>query len=88
MNLVKLHDKTFKPFIEKNRIAKYVDKNDDNLEPKIFIKREQGVQYSINSWNGFFWMNTNKNAEGKSKNRRIEVVLIPRLDELFEIINN
>jgi chemotaxis protein MotB len=27
-------------------------------------------------------------AELKSKNRRIEVVLIPRLDELFEIINN
>ena len=41
----------------------YIDKNDNNLEPKIFIKREQGVQYSINSWNGFFWMNTNKNAE-------------------------
>ena len=41
----------------------YIDKNDNNLEPKIFIKREQGVQYSINSWNGFFWMNTNKDAE-------------------------
>ena len=31
----------------------YIDKNDDNLEPKIFIKREQGVQYSINSWKHF-----------------------------------
>jgi len=41
----------------------YIDKNDNNLEPKIFIKREQGVQYSINSWNSFFWMNTNKDAE-------------------------
>ena len=41
----------------------YKDKNDNNLEPKIFIKREQGVQYSINSWNSFFWMNTNKDAE-------------------------
>ena len=41
----------------------YLDKNDNNLKPKIFIKREQGVQYSINSWNGFFWMNTNKDAE-------------------------
>ncbi|MDA9180832.1 prolyl oligopeptidase family serine peptidase, partial [Pelagibacteraceae bacterium] len=41
----------------------YIDKNDNKLEPKIFIKREQGVQYSINSWNGFFWMNTNKDAE-------------------------
>jgi len=27
-------------------------------------------------------------TENKSKNRRIEVVLIPKLDELFEIINN
>ena len=26
--------------------------------------------------------------DNKSKNRRIEVVLIPKLDELFEIINN
>ena len=26
--------------------------------------------------------------ENKAKNRRIEVVLIPKLDELFEIINN
>ena len=41
----------------------YIDKDDQNLEAKIFIKREEGVQYSINSWNNFFWMNTNKNAE-------------------------
>jgi chemotaxis protein MotB len=27
-------------------------------------------------------------SENKSKNRRIEVVLIPKLDELFDIINN
>ena len=27
-------------------------------------------------------------TENKAKNRRIEVVLIPELDELFEIINN
>ena len=27
-------------------------------------------------------------AENKAKNRRIEVVLIPKLDELFDIINN
>ena len=41
----------------------YINKDDNNLEPKIFIKREQGVQYSINSWKNFFWMNTNKDAE-------------------------
>jgi oligopeptidase B len=41
----------------------YIDKNDKDLKPILFIKREPGVQYSINSWDGFFWMNTNKNAE-------------------------
>jgi oligopeptidase B len=41
----------------------YIDKNDNELKPKILIKREPGVQYSINSWNNFFWMNTNKDAE-------------------------
>ena len=41
----------------------YIHKDDKNLEPKLFIKREDGVQYSINSWAGYFWMNTNKDAE-------------------------
>ena len=41
----------------------YIDKNDKNLKPIIFVKREEGVQYSISSWNNFFWMSTNKNAE-------------------------
>ena len=41
----------------------YINKNDKDLKPKLFIKREDGVQYSINSWAGYFWMNTNKDAE-------------------------
>ena len=41
----------------------YIHKDDKKLEPKLFIKREDGVEYSINSWAGFFWMNTNKDAE-------------------------
>ena len=41
----------------------YINKNDKNLLPKLFIKRNPGVQYSIDSWNSFFWMNTNKDAE-------------------------
>mgnify|MGYP001403455114 FL=1 len=41
----------------------YINKNDKDLKPKLFIKREDGVQYSINSWAGQFWMNTNKDAE-------------------------
>ena len=41
----------------------YIDKNDKDLELKLLFKREQGVQYSVNSWAGYFWMNTNKDAE-------------------------
>ena len=41
----------------------YIHKDDKNLEPKLFIKREDGIQYSINSFAGYFWMNTNKDAE-------------------------
>jgi chemotaxis protein MotB len=31
---------------------------------------------------------TNDNAEGKAKNRRIEVILTPKLDELSKLLNN
>ena len=41
----------------------FIDKDDKNLTPILFNKRESGVQYSMNSWNNFFWMNTNKDAE-------------------------
>ena len=41
----------------------FIDKNDKDLELKLLFKREQGVQYSVNSWAGYFWMNTNKDAE-------------------------
>ena len=41
----------------------YIDKNDKNLLPTILLKREEGVQYSVSSWNNCFWMNTNKQAE-------------------------
>ncbi len=41
----------------------YIEKTDKSLTPKLFMKREEGIQYSINSWNNFFWMNTNKDAE-------------------------
>ncbi|MDC1476193.1 S9 family peptidase [Pelagibacteraceae bacterium] len=41
----------------------YIEKNNKNLTPVLLVKREEGVQYSISSWNNFFWMNTNKNAE-------------------------
>ena len=31
--------------------------------PKLIMKREKGILYSINSWNGKFYNHTNKNAE-------------------------
>lgn len=37
--------------------------NEKNPTPKLIHKRERGVLYSVNSWNGYFYMHTNKNAE-------------------------
>ena len=31
--------------------------------PKLIMKRERGILYSVNSWNGKFYNHTNKNAE-------------------------
>ena len=41
----------------------YFDINEKNPIPKLIQKRERGVLYSVNSWNGYFYMHTNKNAE-------------------------
>ncbi len=32
-------------------------------DPKLFLKREIGVEYLVDSWNGYFWIHTNKNAK-------------------------
>ena len=41
----------------------YFGVNEKNPEPKIINKRKRGIIYSINSWNGKFYNQTNENAE-------------------------
>jgi len=41
----------------------YFNSNEEKPEPKLIIKRERGVLYSVNSWNEKFYNHTNKNAE-------------------------
>mgnify|MGYP001186748241 FL=1 len=41
----------------------YFHKNEENPKPKIIKKREKGIIYSVNSWNGNFYNHTNKDAE-------------------------
>ncbi len=47
-----------------NTSEQYYFKSDElNPSPKVIIKRERGVLYSVNSWEGKFYNHTNKNAE-------------------------
>jgi len=41
----------------------YFNKNDAKFEPKVILKRKEGVEYSLDSWGGYFWMHTNQNAK-------------------------
>ena len=41
----------------------YFKVDEKNPTPKLIIKREKGVLYSINSWDGKFYNHTNKDAE-------------------------
>ena len=41
----------------------YFHKNEEIPKPKIIKKREKGIIYSVNSWNGNFYNHTNKDAE-------------------------
>ena len=41
----------------------YFNSNEEKPAPKLIIKRERGVLYSVNSWSGKFYNHTNKNAE-------------------------
>ena len=41
----------------------FFDVNDINSKPKLFKKRQKEIKYSIDSWNGNFFIHTNLNAE-------------------------
>jgi oligopeptidase B len=41
----------------------YFNVNEKKPSPKLIIKREKGVLYSVNSWDGKFYNHTNKGAE-------------------------
>jgi len=72
----------------------------DEIKPKakLFLKRENGVEYSLNSWNGFFWIHTNKEAKDfkicRCKNENINKweEYIPAKNEVligsFHLLNN
>ena len=47
-----------------NTSEQYYFAEDEKLpKPKLIIKRERGILYSVNSWKGKFYNHTNKNAE-------------------------
>ena len=41
----------------------YFKIDEEKPHPKLIKKREKGVLYSVNSWEGFFYNHTNKDAE-------------------------
>ncbi len=41
----------------------YFFDNANSIKPKLFFKRKAGIEYSVDSWNGFFWIHTNDNAK-------------------------
>ena len=41
----------------------FFSKDQTKPEPKLILKRKEGVEYSIDSWNGYFWMHTNQDAK-------------------------
>ncbi|MDA7582923.1 S9 family peptidase [Candidatus Pelagibacter sp.] len=41
----------------------YFDVNEKDPKPKLIKKRQRGILYSVNSWNGKFYNHTNENAE-------------------------
>jgi oligopeptidase B len=76
----------------------YFDKEETKPELKLILKREEGVEYSLDSWGGYFWMHTNRDAKDfkilRCKNSNINEWedFIPAKDEVliggFVLLNN
>ena len=60
----------------------YFFDNADEIKPKLFFKRKEGIEYSIDSWNDFFWIHTNENA----KDFKILRCRHDNLGEVFEFV--
>ncbi len=41
----------------------YFHKDEEIIKPKLFVKREEGILYNIDSFGGYWYMHTNKEAE-------------------------
>jgi len=41
----------------------YFSKDEIKPEPKLILKRKAGIEYSLDSWGGYFWMHTNQDAK-------------------------
>ena len=76
----------------------FFHKDEEKPKPKIFLKRENGIEYSLDSWNGYFWIHTNKDARDfkicRCKNESIDKweEYIPAKDEVliggFSLLND
>jgi len=76
----------------------FFSKDEIKPKPKLFSKRESGIEYSLDSWNGYFWIHTNKEAKDfkicRCKNESIDKweEYIPAKNEVliggFFLLNN
>ena len=76
----------------------FFSKDETKPKPKLFSKRENGIEYSLDSWNGYFWIHTNKGAKDfkicRCKNESIDQweEYIAAKDEVliggFSLLNN
>ena len=65
----------------------YFSVNEEVPKPKLIRVREKGIIYHMNSWDGYFYMHTNKNAEDFKIERCNDIIsqkwktFIPAKDE-------